>query len=739
MAGSRDGASRIRITPSVRPSRQRRRRREERAGCCMLLILGVSLLILVVASHGAWLRWIRARRSHRHDQAIAGLGFPLQVSIPTRPVFYRFDLVPLVVRWLAPDGSAVQGKEPRVRVRRSDGEAVSGTGGVATLPLRYDRRLTAWTGAWPIPPNPRIGSGVWYQFEVSGPVPAGQWRWGARPPTSRPRQPGTRPVVPGPSQAALCTAYQRFHVVGRAPAAKTPPGLCAVIWEDYLSVARGLSRPDGTKGDWPAIFDWAEYLGADAVWFRAAVTDVRDPSVRLTLDQPFVELGDNDLNRLGEEARRRGLKLGVYAMAFETLPEGERSHAATRARKPPYIWTENWSRGRRTTYEQGAVSLLDPNRPVALRRFFERMQQNSNVDFIGLDYVRSGADWGSYELVDEFVRDMPVARPAGWSAWSKQQRMSWLCGKFEGLPGWHANFQLYHQWNWWRAHRMSSILAEQLRAAQVEKPVWTFLFSWWHGEQSGQDPLMFADAGIDIAAPMVYNIAAAGYRSPHAAFENVLGQWSRYLRPGQVYLVPGNEVRDAAQHRTRNPAAPEELYNRLVACAGQMTPGAPSQGLFWHDISRAATKGPDYLGPYPPREWGLAGAAAFSRLRELCNVQPLRAAIQPPGTTVTIGATAEYGVAVTNLTRKEMRNIEVHFEPSDGVVCTGSVGQAVRSLGPEQTVTVPLRVRVETANGARANRFMVAARVRWPRGDYGSRYRQSAPRSILAMCYVQAR
>jgi len=707
----------------------------------MLLILGAALLILVVASRGAWLRWLRHRPAHGDEHRVAGLGFPLQVSIPTRPVFRRYDLVPLRVRCLAPDGTPVEGQQPRVRVRRSDGELVAGTGDVEVLPLRYDRQLRGWTSSWPVPTNPTVGAGVWYEFEVSMPVAADQWRWGV----AQHRQPGAAKedrarAGAEPKQEALCTAYQRFQVVGRAPSKQTPPGLCVAIWEDYVREAqRGLARPDGTKGDWRAIFDWAEFAGADAVWFRAAVTDARDPNVRLTVERPFVELGDDELARLGQEAHRRGLKIGAYVVAFETLPNGERAHAATRARKPAYIWTQDWSMGRRVPLEEGAVSLLDPNRPVALRRFFERMEHNPNVDFIGLDYLRSGADWGSYELVDRFMRDMPVARPAGWLRWGEPERMRWLCEKLERGVGWHANAQLYHQWNWWRAHQTSTMLAQQLQAAEVAKPVWAFTFSWWHGEQSGQDPIMFVDAGVDLCAPMAYNISAVGFRTPHAAFEGVVGQWGRYLRPGQTYLIPGNEVRDAAQHRTRNPAAPEELYARLVECAESMTPGQPTQGLFWHDISRAATKGPDYLGPYPPREWGLAGAAAFSRLRELWKLQPVKVEMEAPGPTVPIGATAEYWVRIANLTRKEIRNVEVQFEPTDAMVCTGETRQGVRSLGGEQEVRVPLRVRVERPNGARANRFMVAARVRWARGNYGSGYREDVPRSILAMRYVQAR
>ena len=64
--------------------------------------------------------------------------------------------------------------------------------------------------------------------------------------------------------------------------------------------------------------------------------------------------------------------------------------------------------------------------------------------------------------------------------------------------------------------------------------------------------------------------------------------------------------------KTLQPAAPEELYDRIITAHGAKGKGYLQGGLtvggFLHDISRAASPHPTW--PHPGTEWALAGGAA---------------------------------------------------------------------------------------------------------------------------------
>jgi hypothetical protein len=728
--------STVRIRPTDSPTRRRRRRREQNSWCCCLGMVALCALIaLVAARRPVWSFVSHAFGHHRVPQA-EGPTFPLSVSLP-RPDIARYDLLPLEVTYVRSDGRPISDTAPELVVRDARGDIIETVGEVEKVPLRYDGARGVWLGSWPVPFGAAAGPDVAYLVEARATFDPRGWQWetpAQRHQRERENRHRARPTsAPAPAEEASCVAFAPFRVLS-APPPTLPPAMCAVTWEPDFPLERNLPSPDGKVGDWKVMLDWAEFMGADALWFRGGVTEAYGPSSGVSDAQPFNPVNIEHVPELAQEARRRGLKFGVWVSAYETYPNRPSEHLRFKQYKPRYRWTENFSRSRRVPEERAAISLLDPNRPRQIAQFFAQMQAIEGVDFVGMDYIRSGADWGGYELVEPFAREMPVKLPADWAGMSRSDRMGWICDMLEA-GHWQTNIDLYHQWNWWRAHRLSEIIGQIVREAGLKVPLWAFTLSWWHGEQHGQDPLMFADAGVGIDAVMLYECDSV------AQFDQLVEQWRADVPANQTYLVGGDQVSWSSHQRLTRPAGPEEFYRRITTAAASLTKGGPLQGAFVHDVSRiclperAPTRGPGYSG----REWALAGAAAFSETRRLWGVYPIECRLTGPAS-VPLGATGTCQLTVRNRCEAAVKGLEVQVRvDGTSVNCVGKKQQVLPTLKAGQEIRVPLQFQIVQPNGDRANRFMVAAQVRWPEGNYGEGLRADLPRLYTVMTYVNAR
>jgi len=673
---------------------------------------------------------------HREKAPVSqGPTFPLSVNLP-RPECARHELVPIEVAYMRPDGTAVSDVAPELVVRDAQGDIVETVGQVQKLPLRYDSARGLWEGQWPVPFGAPAGPDVVYAVEARAAFDASQWKWempGERRRRERANHRRTKPEPePKPAGQATCLAYAPLRIA-RAPVPTLPPAMCAVTWEPDFPQSDNLIGPNGKPGDWKVMMDWAEFMGADAMWFRAGVTEAYGRNSGLSDEQPWNRVNIEHVPEMAQAAHRRGLKFGVWAVAYETYPNRPSDHARTKQYKPHYRWTENFSRSMRVPQERAAISLLDPKRPRDLAAFFAQMQAIPGVDFVGLDYIRSGADWGGYELVEPFAREMPAKLPAEWASMARNDRMGWICDRLEG-GGWQTNIDLYHQWNWWRAHKVSMILRQIIKDAELKIPLWTFLLSWWHGEQHGQDPLMFADAGVTINAVMLYECDSV------AQYDQLVEKWRAEMPANQTYLMGGDQVNWFSHQKLSRPAAPEEFHRRLTTAAARLTKDGPLQGAFVHDVSRICVpnlrrnRGPGYSG----REWALAGAAAFSETRRLWGAYPIECQLAAPRT-VSVGSTFSCQVRIKSRCETEVRNLSVEAQVDPRYVnCITKAPQTVASLRPQQEVEVPLELQIIRSSEERANRFMVAARVKWPAGDYGKSVRSDLPRVFTVMAYLNA-
>ena len=707
----------------------------------------VCALVALVAARKPVGRAIGGLLHREKGPTSEGPAFPLGVSTPS-PDPYRFDMVPVEVAHVQADGSPVSDTAPELVVRDANGDVIETIGDVKAVALRFDSSTGVWRGNWPVPFGAEAGPDALYSFEARATFDPTQWTWEtpdaqAQRQKANRRRPGSRPE-PEPKGEATCVATAHFRV-RRAEKPKLRAGTCVVTWEPDFPQGSSLVAPDGRQGDWHAMLDWAEFMGADAFWFRGGVTEAYSPAAGLSHERPWNQVNTHKVPELAAEAHKRGLTFGAWAVAFETYPNRRSEHARARDWKPDYTWTENFSRSRGVPYETAAISLLDEQRPRQIARFFAQMQAIEDVDFVGLDYVRSGADWGGYELVEPFAEEMPVVGlPTEWASMSRNARMGWICNKLEGtgaggVPNWQRNIELYHQWNWWRAHRISLLLRSIVQEAKLKKPLWTFTLSWWHGEQHGQDPLMFADAGVDMDAVMLYECDSVAH------YESLLEQWhdglagSTGIPAGHIYMMAGDQVNFRSHQRLTNPAAPEELYRRITKAAVQMTKGGPLQGAFVHDVSRICVSTAPLRanrGPYPGREWALAGAAAFSKVRSLWGVQPVVCKLTAPKQSP-VGSTMTCQLEIRNTCKVAVEDIVVR------VLDTVQVNRIdterrIASLGPEETIKVPLEAQITGWDASRASRYMVAAQVRWGAGEYGEKVRRDLPRLYTVMTYVNA-
>jgi len=668
----------------------------------------------------AWHRPILSVFGHRpaSPQQAVTAAFPLELSADAA-YYLRYNIVRLTTTLMDAQGRRLQtvATPPEITVT-CNGQIVSTIGDFRSLTARYDRNLQAYVANWPVPWNCPAGE---YVAEARAAIPDPQsWSWETaetlRQKRRERRKTTAEPAIAGES---WCMARARFLVTGVTPRTDIPRGTCVATWEPDFR-ATDIRKPDGTVGDWRAMFDWCDFMGADTFWFRGAVTEVYEGN--LTLERPFNQDNLDAIPQIAAEAHHRGLRFGTWASAYATYPVG------SNAGKPKYDYAQDVSRGSGAIRSLDFISLLDRRRIAHLASFFSAMQADPNVDYLGLDYMRS--DRGAYEITDEFVREMPLRLPAGFNDWPRAKRWGYVSEKVE--REWQKDSRFYDSWNWFRAHLGAENVRDMITTAQLQKPLWVFVLSWWHGKQHGQDPLMFTDAGVGLLSPMLYQVPNRLH------FDTMVRDWNRYLAAGQVNLCPGDQVDFKWHQKTLQPAAPEEFYDRIITAHGAKGKGYLQGGLtlggFVHDINRAQSPHPTW--PHPGTEWALAGGAAFSTIRMDWRVFPLLAKLEMPAS-ATLNTTLEGQLTIQNIAKKPVNRITLGLEKTQGVQLAGALESV--SLRAGDTIIKKVPVRIKGGHGDRANRLMVCVRIRWPDDDYGPEVRRDLKPMILVMDYVQGK
>lgn len=697
-------------------SRRRRRRAQQQSSCCCCSVVALALLVALIAWRGPI---FSVFSRHHHEAARTGsAAFPLELSTDAAS-YLRYNIVRLSATLMDAQGRRLSTTTtpPEVTVTR-DGQVVTTIGDFSAITPRYDRNQQAYVACWPVPWNCPAGEYV-AEARMAVTDPA-SWTWDTeetRRQQRRERRNANEETAP--AGEAWCVARTRFVVTGLAPRTDIPRGTCVATWEPDFR-ASGIRKPDGTMGDWRAMFDWCDFMGADTFWFRGAVTEVYEGN--LSLDRPFNQANISVIPQMAAEAKHRGLRFGTWASAYSTYPT--RSNAG----KPKYDYAQDISRGTGAIRSLDFISLFDRRRINHIASFFTQMQADPNVDYLGLDYMRS--DRGGYEMVDRFVQEMPLRLPAGFSQWSRARRWGYVAQKVE--REWQKDPRFYDAWNWYRAHTGAENVRDMIAQSQLRKPLWIFVLSWWHGKQHGQDPIMFTDAGVGLLAPMLYQIPNRLH------FDTMVRDWNEYLAAGQANLCPGDQVDFYWHQKTLRPAAPEELYDRIITAHGAKGKGYLQGGLtlggFLHDINRAQSPHPTW--PHRGTEWALAGGAAFSTIRMDWRVFPLVAKLEMPAS-APLNTTVEGQLTIQNVVKKPVNRITLSLEKTEGVELAGPLESI--SLRGGDTIIKKVPVRIKGGHGDRANRLMACVRIRWPDDDYGPDVRRDLQPMILVMDYVQGK
>ncbi len=524
--------------------------------------------------------------------------------MPTRN-FLRYELVPFEVTINHEEIGSFPDMHATVEVFQ-DGKPVTLVDGRTKLSLKKDVPHGKFIGNWPIPYNPPVGT---YVAEVV--VTSPTWET-AKDFESAFTIPPLRPNGMPAGYAALTMEGGKRLIGGAVP---------ALDGSDSLRAANAL--------------DWAKFMGADTYCFLMAQTSAWDHfSPR---DFPF-NRGDMEVGRkYAKAAHAVGLKFGAYMTTFKVMGDAWN--------QVPYQFALGYDPDSDEVVQDRFISVEDPKRRQDVIGFLKEMDQDPNVDMVGLDYIRTG-DAG-YEMVDEFVNDMNVPGPDNFWSLSKEERIHWLAKTVE--TGRKKDSPVVALFDWWRAHKVATIVRGILEEAKISKPVFTFTLGWKMGHEHGQDPAMLIDAGIGYNQIMLY-------QSDRSTLASMKTQWPEYLARGNGMFAPGEMVDFNWVQKSVDPPGPQELYNREVDILHQWFPVNAQIGMFWHDLYRIVY---GVKGPYSAMEWTVAGGKAFTMLRQTEGLSPLEVTLTAPKK-VPGGVSVPLQVEIRNPTPQDLKGVVLH-------------------------------------------------------------------------------
>ncbi|HJN17870.1 MAG TPA: hypothetical protein QGH10_20385, partial [Armatimonadota bacterium] len=245
--------------------------------------------------------------------------------------------------------------------------------------------------------------------------------------------------------------------------------------------------------------------------------------------------------------------------------------------------------------------------------------------------------------------------------------------------------------------------------------------------------------GID--ATMLYECETVGH------YESTVDQWRNGISidatgipANHINIMGGDQVGMSMHKGLTGVAEPEELYRRITKAASAdkgLTEGAPLYGAFVHDVSRICSPTlAGNRGPFGPREWALAGAAAFSTVRANWEVQPVKCSLTMPKN-AGVGTTFTSTLNIRNVCGKPVEGLSVEVLDTSGINPV-TTQKALPPLEPNEFIKIPIEAQVTGWDSSRKSRYMLAVRITWPEGDYGDKVREDLPKLYIVMGYLNA-
>ncbi len=499
---------------------------------------------------------------------------PDVVALLPKGNYLRYEMVPFQMKVSSMGYKRFVNSHAYVEVLM-DGKPVTLVDGHSRVEMKKESQERKFSCNWPIPFNPRPGT---YLAQM---------------------------VLADPERSSPRVFQSAFSIPPLKPTG-LEPGYAVLTMEGGKQLIRGgIPALDGSETLSTAhAIDWAKFMGANVFCNLVAETAIWEKFY--PQDFPFnreeMEIG----RKYAQAAHSAGLKYAAYMTTFKVGGEGWS--------QAPYQFSLGYDLSTDQVIQTRFISLEDPKRRQDILDFLQAMNKDSSVDFVGLDYVRTG--FAGYELVDEFVKDLKMNLPEGFETMAEPDRIHWLARTVERKE----DPQVVALFEWWRAHKVSSILKDILDEAKMSKPVFTFTLGWEMGHQHGQDPAMLVDAGINFNHIMLYE----GDRS---TIEDMKRHWPSYLYRQDGMYVPGEEIDFNMVQKSVDPPAPLELYNREVETFNLWYGLNANLGMFWHDLYRLIW---GVRGPYTRMEWAISAGKAFTTLRQAEGLLPVEVSLIAP-------------------------------------------------------------------------------------------------------------
>lgn len=390
-----------------------------------------------------------------------------------------------------------------------------------------------------------------------------------------------------------------FTVKGRqSPPAKETKKIATLEYAIDLTTKKVPSVETGELTTFDAIYDWIRYMKCDIFWAIGGQTTGWTKGINS--DEPWAKDMIKNIENLAASKKKGNVELGAYVMSYFAAGGG--------ARKGGYDVSIGYNSETKSLVESRHISLSDTKRVRDIIDILKRYDSNPNISYVGLDFIRTGEVDG-YEMVDEMVELTGVYVPANWQTMSKQARMKWLAVN-------RGKKEIGMKWRWFRAHKESLIIKE-IKESGIKKKLWAFTLGWNQGQEHGQDPYMFFDAGIDYDAVMIYE----ANRAQHVG---MLASWPRYLS-GEYNTLVGNMIDNRLQDGSLRPEL--EYMKRVYESEAKFNRSSRIRGVFFHDISRMLWSRFRGYGN-TIREWANINASIVSRIEEKYSENPFNVSVK---------------------------------------------------------------------------------------------------------------
>ncbi|UCE17738.1 MAG: hypothetical protein JSV84_12760 [Gemmatimonadota bacterium] len=581
----------------------------------------------------------------------------------SKPAYYRYEIVEVTVHLNYSDQHLIAPDTIYASVSRN-GSVVPTIAQMVRVPCLFGGVEGLWHGYWPIPWNPVLGT---YVVETE--------------------------VFASDSTDTL-RARAPFEIIGR-PLQPLEPGMCVMTIESTIDFLKTpFPVPFDASGSEESFLTWARFLGADAIWYSVGQTMEGESGV--TDQDPWYPLNVRLFPEVALKTKEAGFRfggwIGCYFLWGENLKELD--------------YTYSWDYWKPTgkMYRPHRVSITDEKRLSDIIGLVRMLDADPHVDYVGLDYIRTG--FGGYEMVEDFVRAMSVGTPCEWHDDSVFEKRRWLALEIEV----EKDSGIVEKWQWYCAHRVAQNIRTIVERSGLKKPLWVFLLGWRHGQEHGQDPIMFHDAGASWCAVMLYESNADHCREMNKS-------WSSYLEKGRVNLIVGESVDWELLQRSTEPPGPEEFYRRVTEAVDGLYGGAPVEGVFWHDLNRGAW---GKRGPYRRLEWAVTGAASFSYVRSQNGRFPLLVSLGVPDEMLS-GTTFTMTVHLENKGCSDVNDVVVEPIEMPGITFLKSGPIPVGTLRSNTETRLNCRC-VFSGSENDGTHIMIATRTKWAPETHQNQY-----------------